>query len=521
MQDEAASVAEVLQRIRTRLARQIETERNLNSGDQHPAPSSQANIEHLRELLGEVQALHGQVGVLNPRHPGIFNDLIQQFKKALLRILRWYSRPIVRYEAVNIQYLGEVIQILERQEAQLKSLGGRLGLAADDFADLRLRTLGKLNEIGIKMEPRATDQPESMQTQLDILEKTAQTVANLRETASVKSPAARMEADWDKRAREDARYYIDTGHSETEEAFERSGEWDLTNHILQGIELSSRATVLEIGCGIGRLLKPLARRAGHVIGVDISSEMVRKARARLAEIPNIQIHKTDNDLSMVESSSVDYCFSFVVFQHVPDKQSIFNYFEETSRILREGGIFRFQTNQRPEKFMESHVAGTWDGVGLEHFEVVAHLEEAGFKILDTWGEMTHYAWYTAEKVKNAGTDAPEGLVQFRATVVDSAAAEKFLKRIGAEMNKPTLDALLSRRVAWREALDFLIEKWSPLNNEEFIRNVHSALLNREIGREAIRPNLSMMEDGRLTRSVFLDCLVSSKEFRDVLAGIKG
>ena len=152
MGEEAVRVAEVLERIRTRLARQIETGLKANPGDHQPASSNQVNIEHLRELLDEVQALHGQVGALNPRRSGIFNELIQQFKKAILRILRWYSRPIIRYEAVNIQLLGEIIQILERQEARLKSLEGKVGLAADDLADLRLRTLGKLDEIGNEVE---------------------------------------------------------------------------------------------------------------------------------------------------------------------------------------------------------------------------------------------------------------------------------------------------------------------------------------------------------------------------------
>lgn len=152
MEDEVASVAEVLERIRTRLTRQIESGPNLDPGNHQPARSSHANIERLRGLLIEVQALHAQVGVLNPRPSGLFNDLIQQFKKALLRILRWYSRPIVRYEGVTIQFLGEVIQILESEESRLQSLDGKVGLVADDLADLRLRTLGKLDEIGNEVE---------------------------------------------------------------------------------------------------------------------------------------------------------------------------------------------------------------------------------------------------------------------------------------------------------------------------------------------------------------------------------
>lgn len=168
--------------------------------------------------------------------------------------------------------------------------------------------------------------------------------------------------------------------------------------------------------------------------------------------------------------------------------------------------------------MASHVADTWDGVGLDHVEVATHLEQAGFRILDTWGEMTHYAWYTAEKVKKSGSKEPETLTQFHPTTVNPTAVGRLFQRIGEELTDSMLGGLLSRRLVWRMALEFLIEKWSSLNNEEFIRFVHRAMVNREIEAEALRPNLSMMEDGKLTRSVFLDCLVSSKEFRDVLAG---
>jgi hypothetical protein len=152
MEEEAVSVAEVLERIRTRLIRQIESEPNLNPGADQPVPGQQANIGRLRGLLSEVQALHTQVGVLNPRPSGVLNDLIQLFKKALLRILRWYSRPVVLYEAVTIQFLGQVIEILERDETRLQSLEGKVGLMADDLADLRQRTLEKLDEIGTEVK---------------------------------------------------------------------------------------------------------------------------------------------------------------------------------------------------------------------------------------------------------------------------------------------------------------------------------------------------------------------------------
>jgi SAM-dependent methyltransferase len=344
-----------------------------------------------------------------------------------------------------------------------------------------------------------------------------------REAAEVDvvSKTVQMEQDWDKRARENALYYIDTDHSTSERAFEKSGEWDLENHVLQGIELRSQAIALEIGCGIGRLLKPLAQHVAKVIGVDISGEMVREARARLAAFPNIQIHKTETNLSVVESSSVDFCFSYVVFQHFPAKKPVFTYFEEASRVLRPGGIFRFQINQRPEKFVPSHVADTWDGVGIAHAEVAAKLEQVGFKILDRWGEMTHCAWYTAEETKKARSTELEAQVRYRRAPIDRAAVEGVFERIGEKLSDSTLGLLLSGGLAWRTALDSLLEKWSSMSDEEYVRSVHRALLNQEIDTEALRVSLSLIQDGRVSRSLFLDSLLTSKEFRDVLGGLKG
>jgi SAM-dependent methyltransferase len=330
-----------------------------------------------------------------------------------------------------------------------------------------------------------------------------------------------MEDDWDKRARENSRFYIDTGHFESEEAFEKSGEWDVENHILGGIDLDPRATVLEIGCGIGRLLKPLAQRAGAVLGVDISGEMVRQARVRLSAYPNVVVHKTDGTLSMIAPSSVDYCFSFVVFQHFPTKQPVFDYFHEVARVLCPGGIFRFQVNQRPEKFDAQRVADTWDGVGLDPSEVVAHLQQAGLKILDSWGEMTHYAWYTAEETAKERPSVPVALAKHHPASADPVAVLRVFDRIGRALGETKRDSLLSGKLWWRPALELLLTEFAALTDEEFVRAVHRALFNREIEPEPLGSNLAMLRDGSQTRSVFLDCLVSSKEFRDVLAGLKG
>src|SRR5215831_987028 len=102
----------------------------------------------------------------------------------------------------------------------------------------------------------------------------------------------KMQRDWDQRARENARYYVNTERQHwTDEEFFRSGErtvaeeilTDMTN-ICQGKDPSEMA-VLEIGCGAGRVTRALAGLFGKVYAVDISGEMVRQAREALRGYP--------------------------------------------------------------------------------------------------------------------------------------------------------------------------------------------------------------------------------------------
>src|SRR5664279_2970126 len=117
----------------------------------------------------------------------------------------------------------------------------------------------------------------------------------------------RMRRDWDRRARENARHYVATGqHQWSDEEFFAAGEDELKEHVLndlgnicQGKDPKSM-TVLEIGCGAGRVTRALAGFFGEVYAIDISSHMVRQARKALAGFPTAHIfHNNGKDLSVM------------------------------------------------------------------------------------------------------------------------------------------------------------------------------------------------------------------------------
>ena len=219
------------------------------------------------------------------------------------------------------------------------------------------------------------------------------------------SPVQRiMRRDWDERARKNARYYIATDHWQTEEAFDRSGEQDVA-HILSDIRpfLSPEAAVLEIGCGIGRMVKPLARQFKVVYGVDVSHEMIKKAKRRLKDLRNVVLWTNNGrDLRPLEVETVDAAISYIVFQHIPDALVIRSYVEDCLRVLSPGGIFKFQVWGKEESVdeppPEERQNDTWYGHRFSRPEIVQMTQDVGFRVLSVYfGETPMYLWVVAQK----------------------------------------------------------------------------------------------------------------------------
>jgi SAM-dependent methyltransferase len=97
-------------------------------------------------------------------------------------------------------------------------------------------------------------------------------------------------------------------------------------------------SALDFGCGVGRLVIPLARACESVVGVDISEGMLQEARAccNLLGLSNVRFEKSDDQLSRV-SGRFDLVNSFIVLQHIPPHRGelIVNHLVER---LSDGGV---------------------------------------------------------------------------------------------------------------------------------------------------------------------------------------
>lgn len=100
-----------------------------------------------------------------------------------------------------------------------------------------------------------------------------------------------------------------------------------------GIDLGR---VVDIGCGAGRLTKYMAADFSHVVGVDVSGDMLEVARSHIPE-SNVELRLGDGVTLPVETATVDGAFSAHVFQHFDSLALARANFSEVARILKPGG----------------------------------------------------------------------------------------------------------------------------------------------------------------------------------------
>jgi ubiquinone/menaquinone biosynthesis C-methylase UbiE len=191
---------------------------------------------------------------------------------------------------------------------------------------------------------------------------------------------------WERSAEVDAIRAI--SDQDDAESFKRSGVGDAREIAPL---LFPSAAALEIGCGTGRVMRHVAPLCRELHGVDISVAMVERGRRHLADLPNTSFEVGNGyDLAAFADESLDLVYSLYAFQHMP-KTIAFNYLAESYRVLRTGGVLRFQVPNllTEENFLAFHhftqpwfVAHPYPMNYWTPCEVVWLLAHAGFRVED-------------------------------------------------------------------------------------------------------------------------------------------
>lgn len=143
--------------------------------------------------------------------------------------------------------------------------------------------------------------------------------------------------------------------------------------------------VLDLGSGAGLDCFFAARKVGEtgrVIGVDMTPEMIERARssAQRLELPNVEFRQGYLENLPVESSTVDVIISNCVINLSPDKAQVFG---EAFRVLKPGGRLAVSDivtdGPLPDAVKQSLSA--WAGCvagAVESAEYIAMMEAVGF-----------------------------------------------------------------------------------------------------------------------------------------------
>jgi trans-aconitate 2-methyltransferase len=230
--------------------------------------------------------------------------------------------------------------------------------------------------------------------------------------------------------------------------------------VLERLVLFGDETVLDAGCGSGRVTEDLLERLprGRVVAVDVSASMLEEARRRLtAHHDRVRFLRADllelAPSTLGPDAPVDAVFSTATFHWVTDHVLLFS---NLAAVLRPGGQLVAQCGAEGNidgvlsavRSLGVERAGTWLYASPE--DTSARLERAGFVDASVWTnpEPTPF-------------DDPDRLADFLGTVIlrehvaTLAQAERrpFLDAVVAAMPEPVVDYvrlnIVATRGSWR------------------------------------------------------------------------
>ena len=196
-----------------------------------------------------------------------------------------------------------------------------------------------------------------------------------------------------------------------------SGREDLRRAIaITGMATGFEKTVVEVGCGMGRMSAALADHFGRVVGLDVAPSLVAEA-ARRNMNPAVSFELVNGTrLNATSLTACEAVFSYEVFYYIP-ATVLATYFRDVCELLTPGGQFVFHLNMLPIGW-KTHASfllrrglyrlgikewrGWPTGAGLRRYHhseawVRKALTDAGFRVDQIAGPSAKQTWVVATK----------------------------------------------------------------------------------------------------------------------------
>jgi ArsR family transcriptional regulator len=161
-----------------------------------------------------------------------------------------------------------------------------------------------------------------------------------------------------------------------------AGQWDRLRTELFGARtellplvglLDPSWVVADLGCGTGHLTQMVAPFVRQVIAVDASAAMLRSAKARIGDMPNVTIRRGDLEALPIDDGAVDLACLMLVLPYVAEPAAVI---AEAARALKPGGRL-LVSDLMPHERSEYRQTMGHQRQGVSEPELLGWLEEAG------------------------------------------------------------------------------------------------------------------------------------------------
>jgi SAM-dependent methyltransferase len=276
-----------------------------------------------------------------------------------------------RLSALADPIRGRLLLALERQELTVRELQAILQLPQSTVSR-HLKVLADLGLVATRSEGtsnwyRMPREPEPAERRLwfAVRDEVAGSAAGRRD-------AARLTRILSERHLTSQRFFASA-----------AGQWDQLRGELFGRSsellalpalLEERWTVGDLGCGTGQLAATLAPFVHRVIGVDESAAMLKSARQRTRELPNVELRSGTLEAPPLAPGELDAAVLLLVLHHAPDPARVLS---AAHRALKPGGKLLL-VDMQPHEHLDYREQMGHQWLGFAEEELRGWLDQVGF-----------------------------------------------------------------------------------------------------------------------------------------------
>ena len=161
-------------------------------------------------------------------------------------------------------------------------------------------------------------------------------------------------SDWNARAKKYGALEISSFGTDSYKKFAEFFGYVLAQRIINHLKIDKSDTILDLGCGPGKITKHIIGVCKKIIAVDGSDVMLAEAKKVIYPKSKIQYYQKIEDLSGIKNDMIDKAFSYAVFIHLPEDVQ-YSYISEIIRVLKPGGIalIHVRYKQKLERYIRT------------------------------------------------------------------------------------------------------------------------------------------------------------------------